>query len=250
MKLKFYVVIVIAGLFLFTILIDKILSPISTIYNITAKTEKAKCFIVDIGGSSFNIYRSTIFDENDSIIVENFSGNFRFLNSAWVEFERISLGSVLISFQNDTLQPIGAFYKDEELVFKTKDKFQIIIDSIEVTKNEGFSLIFPITGIFEIGGDVAGQVEGITTPILREGTVTMAASSKLSKSYYKAGIENLYMGDKLIFEDQKENAIAFVSIDNQDALNIAFRVEATKAVKLKPGPRDINSEFKNLCDTL
>jgi len=238
-----YTFIIIAIIAVFYFMVNKALNPIKTIYSVSAVTEKAKCQIKDIGGSSFNIYQAIVYDENDKVVFKEFTGNFRFYNSAIIECERLSNGPFIVTIYNDSLGSVGGVYKDENLVYKSKNRIVFVFTKLENLFNQGKSIVIPISGKIESGEDVAGQVEGITSPILREGTVTLAGYSKLSSSYFNAGTEQLFMGDRLIFENDTVSAIGFIQVSEEPAFKIAYRVEAEQAKILKPGPRDINSGY-------
>jgi hypothetical protein len=232
--------------------IYQLLNPIKTIYNISATTEKAKCKIQDLGISSFNVDKAIVYNEKDEVQFKEFSGNFRFFNPATIEFQRISNGPFIVTIYSQDNKSIGALFKDEQLVYSAKNRLEFIINNTEAILSEGKSIVVPISGQVEAGEDIAGQVEYIMSPILRGGTVSMAGYSRFSSSYFSAGSEELYMGDRLIFENPsyiKSNikdpisAIGFVQVSEEPAFKIAYRVEAEKAKVLKPGPRDVESGY-------
>ena len=238
-----YILLPISVLLLFTYGVYKVLNPIKTVYNVSAITEKARCELRNISVSSFNVENAIVNDENGKLIFKDFSGNFRYFSPATIECERISNGPFIVTIYNDTIQSVGGLYKDEILVHKFKNSLEIVFTKLGNLVNDGKSLVIPFSGKVDCGEDVAGQVEGSMSPILREGTVTLGGYSNLSNTYFNAGTEQLYMGDRLIFENDSIPAIGFIQVSEEPAFKIAYRVEAEHAKILKPGPRDFNSGY-------
>ncbi len=238
-----YILLPLAALLVLSYIVYLVLNPINTVYNVLAVTEKAKCQIMDVANTSFNVEKVTIYDQSDSILFKDFSGNFRFYQPASIEFERISKGPLIISINNASSEPYCGIYQNETQIYKVNQSITIVASDIEGILSEGKSILIPISGKVECGEDLAGQVEGILSPVLREGTVTMAGYSKMSSSYYKAGSEQLYMGDRLVFDNDTTMAIGFIQVSEEPAFKIAYRVQANNAKVLKPGPREVNSGY-------
>ncbi len=220
-------------------------APITTIYNITAQTEKVEYQTIDKNNSRFSLYNAKLINYDGEVIHEAFEGSFEINNNVKVSLERISNGPIIISAVNDNNKSVGKFYDgyDGSLVYKADDYIDIIITGIDSLLNEGTSFVFPVSGLISIGRSVDLEIFGETTPLLREGDITMTGYSTINGQYFEAGNEQLFLGDYLTFEEQDEKAFGFITIDENPCMKAAYRVHAKVAKIIKPGPKDVNSGY-------
>ena len=103
--------------------------------------------------------------------------------------------------------------------------------------------MFPLSGYVELGKSVDVEIFEETNPIVRTGDITMTGYSNFgSGQYFEAGNKKLYLGDCLEFENK--DAIGFVAVNDDPALQVAYRIEANEAIIRKPGPKGKNSGYR------
>jgi hypothetical protein len=220
-------------------------APITTIYNITAQTEKVQYQTIDKNNSRFSLYNAKLINYDGEVIKEAFEGSFEINENVNISFERISNGPIIISATNNKKTSVGKFYDgyDGSLIYTANDYIDIIITQVDSILNEGTSFVFPISGLVNIGRSVDLEIFGETTPLLRNGDITMTGYSTLNGQYFEAGNEKLFLGDYLTFEEQNEKAFGFITIDENPCMQAAYRVHAKVAKIIKPGPKDVNSGY-------
>jgi hypothetical protein len=119
----------------------------------------------------------------------------------------------------------------------------IEIKNVDSLLNSGISIVYPLSGIVELGKSVDVEIYNETSPILRSGDISMTGYSNFGKGkYFDAGNEKLYLGDCLEFGEKE--VIGFVAVNDNPALQVAYRVEADEAIVRKPGPKGKNSGYR------
>lgn len=220
-------------------------APITTIYNITAQTEKVQYETIDKNNSRFSLYNAKLINYDGDVIDEAFEGSFEIKPNVNISLERISSGPIIISASHNKNGSVGKFYNgyDGSLIYTAGDYIDIIITDIDSLLSEGTSFVFPISGLVNIGRSVDLEIFGETTPLLRYGDITMTGYSTFNGQYFEAGNKKLFLGDYLTFEDQEEKAFGFITIDENPCMQAAYRVHAKVAKIIKPGPKDVNSGY-------
>ena len=220
-------------------------APITTIYNITAQTEKVQYQTIDKNNSRFSLYNAKLIDYDGEVIDEAFEGSFEINENVNISLERISSGPIVITATHGQNGSVGNFYNgyDGSLIYTADDYIDIIITKVDSILSEGTSFVFPISGLVNIGRSVDLEIFGETTPLLRNGDITMTGYSTLNGQYFEAGNEQLFLGDYLTFEEQDEKAFGFITIDENPCMQAAYRVHAKVAKIIKPGPKDVNSGY-------
>lgn len=219
----------------------------NTLFNITAHTEIIKFQTVGKPISRYNLNNASIYvTENYDFknIYNEFNGSLEINKNVKVEIERISQGDIIFLLETDNGASIGNLYdSNNKKVFSAQDYMLIEIKKVDSLINNGISIVFPLSGFVELGKSVDVTIFEETNPVVRTGDVAMTGYSNFgSGKYFEAGIEKLYLGDFLEF-DQKE-AIGFVSINDSPALQVAYRIEAEEAIIRKPGPKGKNSGYR------
>lgn len=232
-------------LFYFTLLL--FFDNINTLFNITAHTEIIKFHTVNKPISRYNLTNASIHvTENYNFveIYDSFNGSLEINKNVKVEIERISQGAIIFLLENENGESIGNLYNNNnKIVFKAKDYMLIEIKKVDSLLNKGISIVFPLSGIVELGKSVDVEIYEETSPVLRTGDITMTGYSDFgSGQYFEAGNKKLYLGDCLEFG--KKEAIGFVSVNDNPALQVAYRIEANQAIIRKPGPKGKNSGYR------
>jgi len=238
-------IILVGFLFYFTLLV--FFDNINTLFNITAHTEIIKFQTVNKPISRYNLNNASIHvteNYNFKEIYSSFNGSLEINKDVKVEIERISQGSIIFLLECENGESIGNLYNSSNKnVFKAKDYMLIEINKVDSLLNAGITMVFPLSGIVELGKSVDIEIFEETSPVLRTGDITMTGYSNFgSGQYFEAGNKKLYLGDCLEFE--KKEAIGFVSVNENPALQVAYRIEANQAIIRKPGPKGKNSGYK------
>ena len=243
--LKYFIGICLTALFLYfssLVLFDNI----NTLFNITAHTEIIKFHTVNKPISRYNLNNASIHiteNYNFKEIYSSFNGTLELNKNVDVEIERISQGAIIISIEGENGKSIGnLFNSNNKKVFKANDYMLIEINKVDSLLYNGISIVFPLSGIVELGKSVDVEIYEETSPVLRTGDITMTGYSNFGGGrYFDAGSKKLYLGDFLEFEDK--DGIGFVSINDNPALQVAYRIEADQAIIRKPGPKGKNSGY-------
>ena len=220
---------------------------INTLFNITAHTEIIKFQTVNKPISRYNLNNASIHvTENYSFknIYNSFNGSLEINKNVKVEIERISQGDIIFSLESENGTSLGNLYNsNNQNVFKAKDYMLIEIKRVDSLLNNGVSIVFPLSGYVELGKSVDVEIFEETNPIVRTGDITMTGYSNFgSGQYFEAGNKKLYLGDCLEFENK--DAIGFVAVNDNPALQVAYRIEANEAIIRKPGPKGKNSGYR------
>jgi hypothetical protein len=238
-------IILVGLLFYFMLLV--FFDNINTLFNITAHTEIIKFHTVNKPISRYNINNASIHvTENYEFknIYSSFNGSLELNKNVNVEIERISQGAIFIILEGEIGASIGNLYNsNNKKVFKAEDYMLIEIKKVDSLLNAGVSIVFPLSGIVELGESVDVEIYEETSPVLRTGDIAMTGYSSFgSGRYFDAGSKKLYLGDCLEFEEKE--AIGFISINDNPALQVAYRIEADQAIIRKPGPKGKNSGYR------
>ena len=220
---------------------------INTLFNITAHTEIIKFQTVNKPISRYNLNNASIHvTENYSFknIYNSFNGSLEINKNVKVEIERISQGDIIFSLESENGTSLGNLYNSKnQNVFKAKDYMLIEIKRVDSLLNNGVSIVFPLSGYVELGKSVDVEIFEETNPIVRTGDITMTGYSNFgSGQYFEAGNKKLYLGDFLEFKNK--DAIGFVAVNDNPALQVAYRIEANEAIIRKPGPKGKNSGYR------
>ncbi len=231
--------------FYFTLLV--FFDNINTLFNITAHTEIIKFQTVNKPISRYNLNNASIHiteNYNFKNIYNSFNGSLEINKNVKVEIERISQGAIIFLLEGQNGASIGNLYNsNNKKVLKAEDYMLIEINNVDSLLNDGISIVFPLSGIVELGESVDVEIYEETSPLLRTGDITMTGYSNFgSGQYFEAGNKKLYLGDCLEFE--KKEAIGFVTVNDNPALQVAYRIEANQAIIRKPGPKGKNSGYR------
>jgi hypothetical protein len=221
---------------------------INTLFNITAHTEIVKFKTVSKPISRYNLNNAYIhvvegFEFKE--IQRSFNGSLEINKDVNVELERIANGAIIFSLETESGNSVANLYnKNNSKIYTGNDYMLIEIHKVDSLLNSGVSIVFPLSGIVELGKSVDVEIFDETSPILRSGDISMTGYSDFigDGQYFEAGSEQLYLGDCLEFEDKE--AIGFVAVNDNPALQVSYRIEAEEAVVRKPGPKGKNSGYR------
>lgn len=215
---------------------------ITTTFNVTANTERVKFTTMDSNNSRLTLYDATIANY-DSVFLNNFEGSLELKNNVDVVIERISEGPIIISLSCRTCSSVGNLYsaKSDDSVYKADNYLDITIDDVQDKAQKGISYIFKIDGKIESGRNVALELIDESNAILRNGNVVMIGSSEYTNDYFQAGTTQLFLGDRLVFDNQQSKGFGFVVINERAGMEACYRVLAKEARIIRPGPIVENS---------
>ena len=241
------VIAVAASSFIIYLVLLVFFDNINTLFNITAHSEIIKFQTVNKPISRYNLNNASIYitDNYDfKNIYNEFNGSLEINKNVKVEIERISQGNIIFLLETENGASIGNLYNsNNQNVLKANDYMLIEIKKVDSLINNGISIVFPLSGYVELGKSVDVTIFEETNPVVRTGDITMTGYSNYgSGKYFEAGNEKLYLGDFLEFD--KKEAIGFVSVNDNPALQVAYRIEADEAIIRKPGPKGKNSGYR------
>lgn len=217
-------------------------------FNITAHTEIVKFHTVTKPISRYNLNNASVYvAENYDFmeILNSFNGSLEINEDVNVEIERISNGAIILSLESENGNSVGNLYNNNNSkVFTANDYMLIEIHKVDSLLNNGISIVFPLSGIVELGKSVDVEIFNETSPVLRSGDISMTGYSVFfgKGQYFEAGSEKLYLGDCLEFKGKE--AIGFAAVNDNPALQVSYRIEAEEAVIRKPGPKGKNSGYR------
>ena len=221
---------------------------INTLFNITAHTEIVKFHTTSKPISRYNLNNASIhIAENFEFkeIHNAFNGSLEINKDVNVELERISNGAIYFSLESENGNSIGNLYnRNNSKIYTANDYMLIEIHDVDSLLNNGVSIVFPLSGIVELGKSVDVEIFEETSPVLRSGDITMTGYSNFigMGQYFEAGSERLYLGDCLEFKEKE--AVGFVAVNDNPALQVSYRIEAEEAIVRKPGPKGKNSGYR------
>jgi len=221
---------------------------INTLFNITAHTEIVKFQTVSKPISRYNLNNASIYVAESydfKNIFNSFNGSLGINKDVNVEIERISNGAIFFTLESENGTSVGNLYNTNNTkVYTVKDYMLIEIYEVDSLLNNGVSIVFPLSGIVELGKSVDVEIFNETSPVLRSGDISMTGYSVFlgRGQYFEAGSEKLYLGDCLEFEGKE--AIGFVAVNDNPALQVSYRIEAEEAIIRKPGPKGKDSGYR------
>jgi len=221
---------------------------INTLFNITAHTEIVKFKTTSKPISRYNLNNASIYVAEDFEFKEihtAFNGSLEINKDVNVELERIANGAIYFSLESESGNSVGNLYNNSNAKIYTANDYMLIeIHKVDSLLNNGVSIVFPLSGIVELGKSVDVEIFEETSPVLRSGDISMTGYSDFigNGQYFEAGSEQLHLGDCLEFEDKE--AIGFVAVNDNPALQVSYRIEAEEAVVRKPGPKGKNSGYR------
>jgi hypothetical protein len=213
------------------------LSKINTIFNITANTERLELTVSDNNNSSWNFNGVNILDVYGNYLHKNFAGSVVLSANSTIRIDRNASGPAFITIENRKSKTLCTIKSDADLSSKEiKANFiEFEVDSIVDKSTKGITHVLPIKGFVKLGGDTDYEINGESTAVLKEGTVSMQGVSSIRRNeYFRAGTEQLNLGDELVFRNNPI-AIGFVLIGEKSGLEVSYRVEAREAVVIRPG---------------
>lgn len=232
---------VILGLSAILILI-LLFEPIDTVFNITATTERIKIRTIQPNSSRLVFDHVEIADVNE-IIDTSFNGSFQLNGDVEVTVERVATGPVILEFRSD--ESTGKLYDAENNFLKdTPGFFEVVIKDIDTRLPQGRTILFPIEGDIDLGRSVDFEMPGEYNSILRSGELSMTGISGIFGEHFDAGAKELLLGDQLVFEEVKQGALGFVTVNENPGIQVAYRLSARHAKILKPGIKDSESGTK------
>jgi len=217
---------------------NMLFNPITTIFNVTVKTERIEFTTIDNNNSRIVLHDASI-ATNDSIIYKQFEGTFELGSNVDVTIERIAEGPIILIMTCSKCKSVGKLFDGEDgtMIYKAKNYLDFVITDIQTKAKEGISYIFKIDGKIEIGRNVALELFDESNAILRSGKVVLIGSSKFSNNCFEAGFEQLNLGDRLVFDNQESKGFGFVVVNEKAGMEAAYRVESKKARIIRPGPQ-------------
>lgn len=221
--------------FIYSLLL--LFDPITTIFNINANTERISISSIDENGSELNLDGVDIYGTGLKPLHKGFTGQFKLNKDVSVTIERVAYGSATLTFRVPKGQKSGTLYnRQEKLVDSTGNYLEISINNIRMKADSGQTFIFRFDGKVSLGRSVDQEVGYESTALLRSGDITMTGTSAWSANF-NAGTIQLYLGDEIQFHNQSENAIGFITLNENPGMQAAYRVVAKQATILKPGPK-------------
>lgn len=231
-----------------------VFDKISTVFNVTARTEIIKSYSKQKPLSRINLFDADIYTlvedryklPTDTLLAKSFNGSLELSDSVSMKMERIANGPLLLELEKPNggnvavLRSRNSYGAASVIDFPTDILF-VEIHEIDSLINNNVSIVIPISGKIELGNSIDIESDGEYSLLLRSGDVTMTGYTSFNGNYFVAGQERLFLGDKLVFDD--ENAIGVATINDEPALQVSYRAIGNEARIIKPGPRDNESAY-------
>lgn len=243
-------IVVLAALgFLFLFIFD----TIHTIYNITANTEIIKCYSKQKPSSRINLFNATLYKLDtidgwqltEKLIDKSFQGSVELSDSTKIKMERVANGPLLVEIERPTRGVVATLRESGsgiEKITLVEDILFIEIHNIDSLLNSNTSIVIPFTGKVELGKSIEIESDNEYSLLLKSGDITMTGFTSFGGNYFVAGHEKLYLGDKLIFDD--ENSIGIATVNTESAIQVSYRAIGHEARIIKPGPKNQESGYR------
>ena len=122
-------------------------NPITTIFNVTAKSERVSYRTTDTNNSRLVFNDATLASE-DSILYRGFEGSFELDKEVNITIERISFGDIYITISCQNCKSVGQLFNGSngELYYTATNFIDIVIPNIEEKAKQGQTFLFNIDG--------------------------------------------------------------------------------------------------------
>jgi hypothetical protein len=132
--------------------------------------------------------------------------------------------------------PVAELYgrDDDGFLGTVKGQLAIRIDDLEARAASGDSLVLPINGSVQLGGDTRPDVRHVAP--LREGKVVLVGSTLFGDSHYSAGGSDLLFGDSVAI-DTTQPMMGLVMVDGEPSMKAVFRAVGMDAHISRYGSR-------------
>lgn len=220
-------------------LVALIIAPVSTTFNVTARTERLEMKVSEQPISRWYVDKAEIFEDNN-LSVERFSGSIELAHPITVMMERVAYGDLWIHIE--CIVPPGAveechsgilYSETEDRIRSLKSDVDIYFTGIRDRADKGETILLPVSG--EV---MVGRTSGIgTTAILRSGKVSMLGRSVFRSTAFEAGSVELNLGDRFHVTDidPASTTLGFVLADQDAGLTVAYRIVGSAGLVTRPG---------------
>jgi hypothetical protein len=220
-------------------LVALIVAPVSTTFNVTARTERLEMKVSEQPISRWYVDKAEIFEDNNSS-EERFSGSIELAHPVTVMMERVAYGDLWIHIEC-IVSPgaveechSGILYSEtEDRIRSLKSDVDIYFTGIRDRADKGETILLPVSG--EV---MVGRTSGIgTTAILRSGKVSMLGRSVFRSNAFEAGSVELNLGDRFHVTDidPDSTTLGFVLADQAPGLTAAYRIVGSAGSVTRPG---------------
>lgn len=232
-----------------------IFDKIHTVYNITATTEIIECYSNQKPNSRINLFDADIYtlekkeeggwELHESLLAKSFKGTLELGDSTNIKLERIAHGALLIEIERASSGTAAILRSNSSKDLKHKaipDILFIEINNVDSILNSNTSVVIPLSGKIDLGKSIEIESENEYSLLLKEGDITMTGYTSIGNSSFPAGSEKLYLGDKLVFND--ENSIGIASLNTGPAIQVSYRAIGDEARVIKPGPKNQEDGYR------
>lgn len=230
-----------------------LLEEVNTIFNVTAQTEIVSCYSEQKPISRINLFDANLYklvesqgwEMKDTLIEKSFKGSIELSAGVNITMERVSNGSLLLEFEKPSgglVAKIRSFERQADKPKEVQDLLFVEIVNIDSLINNNTSIVIPISGSIRLGSSLDIESDNEYTLLLRDGNIAMTGVPKISNSHFASGHEKLYLGDRLVLED--ENSIGLATVNHEPSIHVSYRAYGKEARIIKPGPKDFASGYK------
>ncbi len=227
--------------FIYLLFLDRI----TTVFNVTADTERMRIFTKNENGGRLALYDADIY-AGDTLYLKRFNGYILIEKGVSVTVDRVALGPVVMTLEADSANaPAGKLFNitDPAPIWETPANLEIRMEDVNTHPAKGHTTILTIDGYVTLGREIAYEIYGQSTAVLSSGTVDMTGTSRLFSLNFEAGTAELRLGDQIVFEGQPSKAFGFIAINEKPGMQAAYRVAARRARILKPGPKGESNSY-------
>lgn len=239
-------IVLLIGITIFSVIIFYIAINISiaTTFNVSVTSEQLSFKTVDENNSRIPLRNVQAFNfDGDSLGV--FNGTFHIAKDTDVLVKRISNSHLYVTIENKGKISAGSFYNDEQddLVQKAGDFVEFVIENPSDKALKGENIIIPFSGDVILGNTVSYATFTDNPGLVRSGKITMIGKSLLNNDFFESGTYDLNVGDQFLVENAKSKAYGFVVVNENPAMEIAYRVVGEKGKIITPGSMGGNEGY-------
>lgn len=223
-------------------LVALIVAPVSTTFNVTARTERLEMNVTERPISRWYLDKADIFEDYNSSH-EEFRGSIELAHPVTVMMERVAYGDLWIHIE--CIPSPGAveechsgilYSETEERIDSLKSVVDIYFTGIRDRADKGETILLPVSGEVMVGRTSGIETSG-TTAILRSGKVSMLGRSVFRSTAFEAGNAELNLGDRFHVTDidPDSTTLGFALADQDPGLTAAYRIVGSAGSVTRPG---------------
>ena len=229
-------------LLIFAGVVALIVAPVSTTFNVTARTERLNMTVTEPPTSRWYLNNADLY-EDGNLREDSFTGSVELAHALTVMIERVAYGDLWIHIEcvplpdaNEECHTGTLFSEGEDRIDSLSSDVDIYFTDIRGRADNGETILLPVSGEVMVGR-TSGIVTAGTTAILRSGKVSMLGRSVFRSTAFEAGSAELNLGDRFHVTDiaPESTSLGFVLADQDAGLTAVYRIVGSAGSVTRPG---------------